>query len=72
MVNIDKLRGVIKEKRETVETLANAIGIDRATLYRRLNSGGEDFTVKEVDSITRYLNLDVETAMCIFFSSTVA
>ncbi len=72
MVNIDKLRGVMREKRETVETLADAIGIDRATLYRRFNNGGDSFTVKEVSSIASCLNLDAKTAVDIFFNFSVA
>lgn len=72
MVNIDKLRGVMKEKRETVESVADAIGINRATLYRKLNGGGDSFTIGEVTGICKFLKLDVDTAMCIFFDYNVA
>jgi len=72
MVNIDKLRGVMREKRITVEMLADAIGINRATLYRKFNSGGENLTVGEVIAIGKYLKLDGNTAMNIFFDFNVA
>lgn len=72
MVNIDKLRGVMKERRETVESVAKALGINHSTLYRKMNNGGESFTVGEVSAISRYLNLDAETAMSIFFDFKVA
>lgn len=57
MVNIDKLRGKIVEKRFNVPMLANKIGIDKATLYRKINGNGESFTIKEADAIVRELNL---------------
>lgn len=72
MVNIDKLRGVMREKRITVEMLADAIGINRATLYRKFNGGGEAFTVGEVSAICKHLELDANTGMSIFFDFSVA
>lgn len=72
MVNVDKLRGIIKEKRETVDSVAAAIGINRATFYRKMNSGGDNFTVGEVVGICKFLGLDVNEAMSIFFDYKVA
>ena len=72
MVNVNKLRGKIVEKNLSVDKLADEIGIDRATLYRRLNSGGENFLIKEADAITKILGLDCEEATAIFFAQYVA
>ena len=72
MVNIDKLRGIMRERRISVEELAEAIGIDVSTLYRRFADGGESFTIKEVNVIVEVLDLDEETALAIFFASKVA
>lgn len=72
MVNIDKLRGVIKEKRETIASVAKAIGINCATFYRKMNCGGDSFTIREVMAICDFLNLDANTAMSIFFNFFVA
>ena len=72
MVNVDKLRGIMKERRVSVEELAVAIGIDASTLYRRLADGGETFTIKEVNAIVEYLELDIATAMAVFFAAKVA
>ena len=72
MVNVDKLRGIMKGRRVSVEELAAAIGIDSSTLYRRLADGGETFTIKEVNAIVEYLELDIATAMAIFFAAKVA
>lgn len=72
MININKLRGKIVEQELNIAELADKIGIDRATLYRKLNSGGENFLVKEVDLMTKVLNLTLEEAVSIFFSQYVS
>ena len=45
MTNVDKLKGKIKEMRLTPEKVADAIGIDKSTMYRKLNNGGDEFTI---------------------------
>jgi hypothetical protein len=72
MVNVNKLRGKIVEKSMTVDKLADKIGIDRTTFYRRLNSNGENFLIKEADAITKVLGLNCEEATAIFFAQYVA
>lgn len=72
MVNINKLKGKIVECETNVTNLALTIGIDRATLYRKLIGKGENFTIKEADSISKELNLTLEEVNSIFFSQYVA
>lgn len=72
MVNINKLKGKIVENGLTIEKLADNIGIDRSTLYRKINNNGETFTIKEADLIVNALNLTAEEAKAIFFSQLVA
>ena len=72
MVNVDKLRGAIVERRMNIDQLADAIGADRSTLYRRLNTNGESFTIKEADSIAKVLSLTGKEAAAIFFAQFVA
>ena len=72
MVNVLKLKGKIVEKGINVDTLAERIGVDRATLYRRLSSNGENFTIGEVDLICRELSLTKDEVNGIFFSQYVA
>jgi len=72
MVNINKLRGKIVEKELTIERLAERIGVDRSTLYRRIDNNGDGFTIKEVDLICRVLELTGREANEIFFSQYVA
>ena len=72
MVNINKLRGKIVECGTNISELALKIGIDRATLYRRFNSNGKEFTIEEADLIAKELNLSCSEASAIFFSQYVA
>lgn len=72
MTNVDKLKGKIKEMRLTPEKLADMLGIDKSTMYRKLNNGGEDFTIKQADMMSTALSLNSEEAQAIFFSQFVA
>lgn len=72
MVNVNKLRGKIVEKGSTIEAVAEAIGVDASTFYRRLQNNGEKFTIKEADDITQFLLLEPSEATAIFFSQFVA
>lgn len=72
VVNVNKLKGKIVENELTAEKLAELIGIDRATLYRKLSSNGESFTIREADSICKELGLTAQEANDIFFSQYVA
>lgn len=72
MVNVNKLRGAVVEHGFTMESLANSIGMDRATLYRKIVNNGETFTLKEVDGIVKALSLTPDEGMRIFFAQNVA
>ncbi len=72
MTNVDKLKGVIKEKRLTPEKVAERIGIDKSTMYRKLSNGGDEFTIKQADTISKVLGLTADEAQAIFFSQYVA
>lgn len=71
MVNTHLLRDKIDDRRTTVSEVATKMGVDKATLYRRM-ANGETFTIGEVSKITEILNLSHEEAVSIFFSSSVA
>lgn len=72
MVNVDKLRGKIVEKRMTIGQLAPMVGIDKSTFYRKLNEDGKTFTIKEVELIVKKLKLTKDEAIEIFFNQGVA
>lgn len=71
-VNVNKLKGKIVENGLTIATLAQKIGIDRATLYRKLSNNGETMLIKDANAIISVLGLSAEEAMAIFFSQFVA
>lgn len=72
MVNVNKLKGKIVEKGLSVSELATLIGVDKTTFYRKLNSDGKNFTIKEVDLIAEKLTLNKDDVNAIFFSQFVA
>ena len=72
MIDVKKLKGKIVEKGYTVVALAQAIGCDRTTLYRRLSGDGASFTIGEIEKIAAKLDLSEDEAKDIFFASIVA
>lgn len=71
-VNVNKLKGKIVENGLTIATLAQKIGIDRATLYRKLSNNGETMLIKDANAIISVLGLSADEAMAIFFNQFVA
>ncbi len=72
MVNINKLKGKIVERGMNVGSVAKAIGINHATLYRKLNADGENISIKEACLIGKTLKLSVTEMNEIFFAQFVA
>ena len=64
-MNVDKLKGKVKENQMTQEQFAKAIGIDRSTLDRRY-SNEESFKIGEVNKAVRVLCLSKSEAADIF------
>ena len=64
--NMDKLRGKMAEKRITQEELAEKIGIDPSTFYRKMKTDGIDFTVGQMHKIVAVLDLSQSEATSIF------
>ncbi len=72
MININKLKGKIVERGMNISILANEIGIDRSTLYRKIKNNGDDISIKEANLIVKVLNLTIDEANAIFFNQIVA
>lgn len=68
MVNVNKLRGKIVEKGMTVEAVAKAMGIDKSTLYRKLQAA-ETITIREANAIGKILGLTMQESIDIFLAS---
>lgn len=71
MINTAKLKGLIVERGTTQQAVADAIGIDRSTFYRKMKKGG-DFTIGEAKKIKEELPLTDSEAIEIFFGPKVA
>ena len=66
-MNILKLRGKMVERGCNVEALAAELGVDKSTVYRKLNNG-ESFTIADVQKIKTVLDLTNDEASDIFFA----
>jgi plasmid maintenance system antidote protein VapI len=66
-MNVNKLKGKIVERGMNVESLAESIGIDRSSLYRKLNDA-EKITVGEAKRMKDVLGLTDTEANDIFLS----
>lgn len=66
-VNINKLKGKMVEKGINAERLAEAMGIDRATLYRKF-AKAEKITIGEVARMKAILGLSDQEAYQIFLA----
>ena len=66
-MNLRKLRAKLIEQGVNIVTLAEIIGIDRSTMYRKLNNF-EKITIGEAKQIKEVLLLTDEEASEIFLS----
>jgi transcriptional regulator with XRE-family HTH domain len=64
--NMDKLRGKMAERKVTQEELAEQIGVDPSTFYRKMKAEGVNFTVGQMHKIVEVLNLSSDEAASIF------
>lgn len=71
-INTAMLRQRMKEKNIGPDQVSAKMGIDRATFYRKMKSGGVKFTVREIQRIIAVLDLTDAEAAQIFFARTVA
>lgn len=61
----------VNKSNVTMEAIANKIGINATTLYRKVN-GESDFTRGEIQIIRMQLNLTADEADRIFFTEKLA
>lgn len=70
-MNVLALKGKITERGLSVTEFAEIIGVDRSSLYRKLNNG-EKITIGEAAKMKDALGLTNEEATRIFFGENVA
>lgn len=66
-INTNRIRGKIVENGLTGAKVANALGIDQSTFYRKISEGGGSFTIIQAQNIAKILNLTPEECNAIFF-----
>ena len=71
MVDTSLLRKKITEESTNVSEVACKMGMDKATLYRRI-ANSDTFTIGDVRKLVEILHLTHAEAVAIFFSSNVA
>ena len=71
-VNVNLLKAKLVERGLNLTNLAEMIGIDRATMYRKLKNNGAGLLIGEVNEIVKALKLTVKEATEIFFTQCVA
>lgn len=72
MVNVNKLRGRMVEQEVNADKMAELLGINRSTFYRKLENNGELFTIREVQLMSKVLKLNLADVNSIFFAEDVA
>lgn len=65
-VDVNKLNGKIAERNTTKEAVADAIGVNRSTFYRRLKSS--TLTICDIHKICDVLRLSGADALEIFLA----
>ena len=71
MVNINKLRGKMVECGVNMEQMAAVIGVDKSTMYRKMNQDGNNISIKEASLMAKRLDLSYSEVNDIFFSFDV-
>lgn len=66
MVDTLKLKELLIKKNMTQEKVAAAIGMNRSTFYRKMQGGGESFTIGDIQKMVEVIPLTKEEAATIF------
>lgn len=65
--DINRLKGKIVENGLSGAKMANEIGVNQSTYYRKLNEGGGSFTISQAQKIAELLCLSPKECNAIFF-----
>lgn len=67
MVHINMLKSKMVERGVNSEKLAEALGVNLQTYYRRLKNDGANLRISDVQTITETLRLNTDEFNAIFF-----
>lgn len=69
MVNVDRLRGILAEKRKSQAEIAKMLGISERTFYAKMNR--KVFDSDEIYEMCKYLGIGSADMISIFFDQSV-
>ncbi|MBQ7959776.1 MAG: XRE family transcriptional regulator [Clostridia bacterium] len=67
MVDVNMLKVEIKRNGQGMRKVAEKLGLNPSTLYRKLLNNGEGLTIREVEQLVDVLSLTKKKANEIFF-----
>ena len=68
MLYMAKFCSAIKQRKLSCLALADSMGVNRSTFYRKLRNGGDSLMLWEIESIIKKLELTGQDALEIFLS----
>lgn len=71
-VDVEMLKKLMSERNVTNDALALAMGVNRSTLYRKINEGGKSFTAEDIYKMRDFIPLTDQEAIDIFLTHKVA
>ena len=71
-IDVNRLRGKTVENGLSGTKMAESLGIDQSTYYRKLGDGGGSFTISQAQKIVDILCLTPEECNEIFFGNKLA
>lgn len=72
MIEVNRIKKKMMELDVTVKDMAQVIGVDESTFYRKLKKNGSTFSVEQAQKIAEHLNLSESEACAIFFNQKLA
>ena len=71
-MNIKVFKNFLTEKNIKIPELAESMGINRSTLYRKIQKDGEAFSIREMNQIIEITGMNKSEAAEIFFNEKLA
>lgn len=71
-MNTEALKTFMETAGISAKQMANVIGVDVSTWYRKLQTNGDSFTIREMNTMIRRCNMSTVEAANIFFNEKLA
>lgn len=71
-MNVEEYRKFMNDNRITVKEMASVIDMDESTWYRKIQKNGDNFTIKEMNTMIDAFKIPLDIAANIFFNEELA